>query len=236
MGVDGPPLFFVIVVNLVVITTSFHFVRRQQRGTSGSVTPLRRGLIIIDGGQRGPVGSHHSHRRRIAPTNADVHCRTDFGPRDKKVRRAFHLSTRRCRTLAINSGNALDCGKAHFIDFMNRRWNCFLALGFFYRADDSGAPGEGVHAFSTIIVYKPSFNGISFGDTDYVPYVDAMGVDTALAGVFDKHKGKYAELEVGGPRARDVGGQPVLVDVAFSLYFTLVRPVDRLAHRFFPVW
>lgn len=116
-----PPLFFIVIIGLVVIAASFRFVQQRREKADNDAAPLVQKQVVVSNKREKPLNDRRSRQQEVSPAGTSMRYEASFKPQSGGLEQTFRLDARQYHALTVGDKGTLSYKGSRFIDFTAER-------------------------------------------------------------------------------------------------------------------
>ncbi|MGU0040920.1 DUF2500 domain-containing protein [Citrobacter freundii complex sp. 2025EL-00176] len=116
-----PPLFFIVIIGLIVITASFRFVQQRREKADNDAAPLVQKQVVVSNKREKPLNDRRSRQQEVSPAGTSMRYEASFKPQSGGLEQTFRLDARQYHALTVGDKGTLSYKGSRFIDFTAER-------------------------------------------------------------------------------------------------------------------
>ncbi|STM47865.1 putative receptor [Escherichia coli] len=62
-----PPLFFIVIIGLIVVAASFRFMQQRREKADNDMAPLQQKLVVVSNKREKPINDRRSRQQEVTP-------------------------------------------------------------------------------------------------------------------------------------------------------------------------
>jgi lipopolysaccharide export LptBFGC system permease protein LptF len=116
-----PPLFFIVIIGLIVIAASFRFVQQRREKADNDAVPLVQKQVVVSNKREKPLNDRRSRQQEVSPAGTSMRYEASFKPQSGGLEQTFRLDARQYHALTVGDKGTLSYKGSRFIDFTAER-------------------------------------------------------------------------------------------------------------------
>ena len=116
-----PPLFFIVIIGLIVIAASFRFVQQRREKADNDAAPLVQKQVVVSNKREKPLNDRRSCQQEVSPAGTSMRYEASFKPQSGGLEQTFRLDARQYHALTVGDKGTLSYKGSRFIDFTAER-------------------------------------------------------------------------------------------------------------------
>ncbi|EGT0662995.1 DUF2500 domain-containing protein [Citrobacter werkmanii] len=116
-----PPLFFIVIIGLIVIAASFRFVQQRREKADNDAAPLVQKQVAVSNKREKPLNDRRSRQQEVSPAGTSMRYEASFKPQSGGLEQTFRLDARQYHALTVGDKGTLSYKGSRFIDFTAER-------------------------------------------------------------------------------------------------------------------
>ncbi|EPF2243059.1 DUF2500 domain-containing protein [Citrobacter werkmanii] len=116
-----PPLFFIVIIGLIVIAASFRFVQQRREKADNDAAPLVQKQVVVSNKREKPLNDRRSRQQEVSPAGTSMRYEASFKPQSGGLEQTFRLDARQYHALTVGDKGTLSYKGSRFIDFTAER-------------------------------------------------------------------------------------------------------------------
>ena len=116
-----PPLFFIVIIGLIVIAASFRFVQQRREKADNDAAPLVQKQVVVSNKREKPLNDRRSRQQEVSPAGTSMRYEASFKPQSGGLEQTFRLDARQYHALTVGDNGTLSYKGSRFIDFTAER-------------------------------------------------------------------------------------------------------------------
>ena len=115
-----PPLFFIVIIALIVIAASFRFVQQRREKAENDAAPLVQKRVVGNKREK-PLNDRRSRQQDVTPAGTSMRYEASFKPQSGGLEQTFRLDAQQYHTLTVGDKGTLSYKGSRFVDFTAER-------------------------------------------------------------------------------------------------------------------
>lgn len=116
-----PPLFFIVIIGLIVVAASFRFVQQRREKADNDAAPLVQKQVVVSNKREKPLNDRRSRQQEVSPAGTSMRYEASFKPQSGGLEQTFRLDARQYHALTVGDKGTLSYKGSRFIDFTAER-------------------------------------------------------------------------------------------------------------------
>ena len=75
-----PPLFFIVIIGLIVVAASFRFMQQRREKADNDMAPLQQKLVVVSNKREKPINDRRSRQQEVTPAGTSMRYEASFKP------------------------------------------------------------------------------------------------------------------------------------------------------------
>lgn len=114
---NKPPLFFIIVIGLIVIFASFRFVQQRREKLDNDSAALQQKEVEVSSKREKPQNPRRSRQQDVTPAGTEIRYEAGFKPLAGGSEMRFRLSEQQYHALTVGDKGVVHYKGTRFVDF-----------------------------------------------------------------------------------------------------------------------
>ncbi|MDA8480773.1 DUF2500 domain-containing protein [Citrobacter sp. Awk 4] len=115
-----PPLFFIIIIGLIVIAASFRFVQQRREKADNESAPLLQKSVVVSNKREKPLNDRRSRQQQVTPAGTSMRYEASFKPQSGGLEQTFRLDEQQYHALTVGDKGTLSYKGTRFVDFVSQ--------------------------------------------------------------------------------------------------------------------
>ncbi|HBL6079402.1 DUF2500 domain-containing protein [Enterobacter hormaechei subsp. xiangfangensis] len=111
------PLFFIIVVAIIVIAVSFRFVQQRREKADNDAAPLMQKRVVVTNKREKPLNDRRSRQQQVTPAGTTMRYEASFKPETGGLEMTFRLEAQQYHQLTVGEKGTLSYKGSRFVGF-----------------------------------------------------------------------------------------------------------------------
>lgn len=73
-----PPLFFIVIIGLIVVAASFRFMQQRREKADNDMAPLQQKLVVVSNKREKPINDRRSRQQEVTPAGTSMRYEASF--------------------------------------------------------------------------------------------------------------------------------------------------------------
>nr|AHF26792.1 putative receptor [uncultured bacterium Contig958] len=73
-----PPLFFIVIIGLIVVAASFRFMQQRREKADNDMAPLQQKLVVVSNKREKPINDRRSRQQEVTPAGTSIRYEASF--------------------------------------------------------------------------------------------------------------------------------------------------------------
>ncbi|WP_039057779.1 DUF2500 domain-containing protein [Enterobacter sp. Bisph1] len=114
---NKPPLFFLLVIGLIVIFASFRFVQQQREKTNNDSVVQQQQEVVVSTKREIPQNPRLSQQQQVTPAGTDIRYEAVFKPLTGGPEMTFRVDAKQYHELTVGDKGVVHYKGTRFVDF-----------------------------------------------------------------------------------------------------------------------
>ena len=111
-----PPLFFIVIIGLIVIAASFRFVSQRREKADNDAAPLQQKQVVSNKREK-PINERRSRQQQVTPAGTSMRYEVSFKPQRGGLEQTFRLDAQQYHALTVGDKGTLNYKGSRFEGF-----------------------------------------------------------------------------------------------------------------------
>ncbi|MFP1557651.1 DUF2500 domain-containing protein [Escherichia coli] len=117
-----PPLFFIVIIGLIVVAASFRFMQQRREKADNDMAPLQQKLVLVSNKREKPINDRRSRQQEVTPAGTSMRYEASFKPQSGENKAARFASTpSSCHALTVGDKGTLSYKGTRFVSFVGEQ-------------------------------------------------------------------------------------------------------------------
>ncbi|SFU17628.1 Protein of unknown function [Kosakonia arachidis] len=116
-----PPLFFILVIVLIVVFASFRYVQQRREKVANDATPLQQKNVVVSGKREKPLNDRRSRQQQVIPAGSAMRYEARFKPQGGGLEIVFRVDEQHYHALTVGDKGVLSYKGSRFVGFEQAR-------------------------------------------------------------------------------------------------------------------
>ncbi|CDZ86294.1 hypothetical protein BN1086_04539 [Citrobacter koseri] len=113
-----PPLFFIVIIGLIVIAASFRFVSQRREKADNDAAPLQQKQVVVSNKREKPINERRWRQQQVTPAGTSMRYEVSFKPQRGGLEQTFRLDAQQYHALTVGDKGTLSYKGSRFVDFV----------------------------------------------------------------------------------------------------------------------
>ena len=111
------PLFFIIVLAIIVIAASFRFVQLRREKADNDAAPLQQKQVVVSNKREKALNDRRSRQQQVTPAGTSMRYEASFKPESGGLEMTFRLDEKQYHQLTVGDKGTLSYKGSRFEGF-----------------------------------------------------------------------------------------------------------------------
>ncbi|EFG1096631.1 DUF2500 domain-containing protein [Escherichia coli] len=117
-----PPLFFIVIIGLIVVAASFRFMQQRREKADNDMAPLQQKLVVVVSNKREkPINDRRSRQQEVTPAGTSMRYEASFKPQSGGMEQTFRLDAQQYHALTVGAKGTLSYKGTRFVSFVGEQ-------------------------------------------------------------------------------------------------------------------
>ena len=112
-----PPLFFIVIIGLIVVAASFRFMQQRREKADNDMAPLQQKLVVVSNKREKPINDRRSRQQTVTPAGSEMRYEASFRPECGGLEVVFRLQAPQYHALSVGDKVVLSYKGSRFMGF-----------------------------------------------------------------------------------------------------------------------
>ena len=109
-----PPLFFIVIIGLIVVAASFRFMQQRREKADNDMAPLQQKLVVVSNKREKPINDRRSRQQEVTPAGTSK-------PQSGGMEQTFRLDAQQYHALTVGDKGTLSYKGTRFVSFVGEQ-------------------------------------------------------------------------------------------------------------------
>lgn len=115
-----PPLFFIVIIGLIVVAASFRFMQQRREKADNDMAPLQQKLVVSNKREK-PINDRRSRQQEVTPAGTSMRYEASFKPQSGGMEQTFRLNAQQYHALTVGDKGTLSYKGTRFVSFVGEQ-------------------------------------------------------------------------------------------------------------------
>ena len=115
-----PPLFFIVIIGLIIVAASFRFMQRREKADN-DMAPLQQKLVVVSNKREKPINDRRSRQQEVTPAGTSMRYEASFKPQSGGMEQTFRLDAQQYHALTVGDKGTLSYKGTRFVSFVGEQ-------------------------------------------------------------------------------------------------------------------
>ncbi|EEW3722483.1 DUF2500 domain-containing protein [Escherichia coli] len=115
-----PPLFFIVIIGLIVVAASFRFMQQRREKADNDMAPLQQKLVVSNKREK-PINDRRSRQQEVTPACTSMRYEASFKPQSGGMEQTFRLEAQQYHALTVGDKGTLSYKGTRFVSFVGEQ-------------------------------------------------------------------------------------------------------------------
>lgn len=115
-----PPLFFIVIIGLIIVAASFRFMQQRREKADNDMAPLQQKLVVSNKREK-PINDRRSRQQEVTPAGTSMRYEASFKPQSGGMEQTFRLDAQQYHALTVGDKGTLSYKGTHFVSFVGEQ-------------------------------------------------------------------------------------------------------------------
>ncbi|KIS41515.1 DUF2500 domain-containing protein [Kosakonia radicincitans] len=116
-----PPLFFILVIGLIVVLASFRYVQQRREKAENDAAPLQQKNVVVSSKREKPLNDRRTRQQQEIPAGSAMHYEARFKPQSGGLEMVFRVDAQQYHALTVGDKGVLSYKGSRFVGFEQAR-------------------------------------------------------------------------------------------------------------------
>ncbi|SCC22848.1 DUF2500 domain-containing protein [Kosakonia oryziphila] len=116
-----PPLFFILVIGLIVVLASFRYVQQRREKAANDAAPLQQKNVVVSNKREKPLNDRRSRQQEVIPAGSAMRYEVSFKPQNGGLEMMFRVDEQQYHMLTVGDKGVLSYKGSRFVGFEQAR-------------------------------------------------------------------------------------------------------------------
>ena len=112
-----PPLFFIVIIGLIVVAASFRFMQQRREKADNDMAPL----VVVSNKREKPINDRRSRQQEVTPAGTSIRYEASFKPQSGGMEQTFRLDAQQYHALTVGDKGTLSYKGTRFVSFVGEQ-------------------------------------------------------------------------------------------------------------------
>ncbi|QJT83070.1 DUF2500 domain-containing protein [Kosakonia sp. MUSA4] len=116
-----PPLFFILVIGLIVVLASFRYVQQRREKADNDAAPLQQKNVVVSSKREKPLNDRRTRQQQEIPAGSAMRYEARFKPQSGGLEMVFRVDAQQYHALTVGDKGVLSYKGSRFVSFEQTR-------------------------------------------------------------------------------------------------------------------